>query len=34
MHDFDDLMCFLISSFDSTMFSIGNVVCEKQKQCV
>jgi hypothetical protein len=30
MHDFDDLM-FFISSFDSTMFDIGNVVREDQK---
>jgi hypothetical protein len=34
MHDFDDLMFFLISSFDSTMFGIGNVVCKNQKQCL
>jgi hypothetical protein len=33
MHDFDDLI-FFISSFDSTMFNIGNVICEDQKQCV
>jgi hypothetical protein len=30
MYDFDDLM-FFISSFDSTMFDIGNVVSEDQK---
>jgi len=33
MHDFDDLM-FFISSFDSTIFTIGNVIHEDKKQCV
>jgi hypothetical protein len=33
MHVIDDLMLF-VSSLDSTMLSIGNVVCEDQKQCV
>jgi hypothetical protein len=32
MHDFDDLI-FFISSFDSNMFDISNVVREDQKQC-
>jgi hypothetical protein len=33
MYNFDDLM-FFISSFDSTMFGIGNVVHKDQKQCL
>jgi hypothetical protein len=33
MHVIDDLMVF-VSSLDSTMLSIGNMVCEDQKQCV
>ena len=33
MHIYDDLILF-VSSKDSIMLGIGNVVCEDQKQCV
>jgi len=33
MHVIDDLMLF-VSSLDSTMLGISNVVCGDQKQCV
>jgi len=33
MYNLDDLM-FFISYFNSTIFDIGNVVREDQKQCV
>jgi hypothetical protein len=33
MHVIDDLMLF-VSFLDSIMLSIGNMICEDQKQCV
>jgi hypothetical protein len=33
MHVIDDLMLF-VSSMDSTILSIGNVICEDQRQHV
>jgi len=32
MHVIDDLMLF-VSSLDSSMLGIDNVICEDQKQC-